>query len=120
MTDSIRLVNDADNEASSKGNVYVIADDKCLHIKYSADYDECGERNEYWGGHLAVQGDSWIEVNSVTDIELIEVLDLDGYANDSLSYTMTDSDKLKIIEIIKDFIEGNIEASPPASSYYYA
>ena len=120
MTQQIRLDNDADNSASRKGNVYVIADDKCLHIKYSADYTECGERGEYWGGHLAVQGDSWIEVNSVTDIELIEVLDLDGYEDDSLSYTMSDSDKLQIIEIIKDFIEGNIEASQPANSYYFA
>ena len=119
MTQKIRLDNDADNEASRKGNVYVIADDKCLHIKYSADYSEHGERNEYWGGVLAVQGDSWIEVNSVTDIELIEVLDLDGYEDDSLSYTMTDSDRLLIVEVIKDFVEGNIEARQPANSYYF-
>ena len=59
MSQLIRLDNDADNNASSKGNVYVIADDKCLHIKYSADYDECGERNEYWGGHLAAQGNGF-------------------------------------------------------------
>ena len=115
----IQLDNDADNSASRK-NIYVIADDKCLHIKYSADYDECGERNEYWGGVLAVQGDSWIDVNSVTDIELIEVLDSDGYEDDSLSYTMTADDRLLIAEVIKNFIEGNIEASQPANSYYFA
>ena len=121
MTDSIRLVNDADNEASSKGNVYVIADDKCLHIKYSADYDECGERNEYWGGHLAVQGSSWIEVNSVTDLNIVEIFDVE--TGDDLpldSYTMTADDRLLIVEVIKDFIEGNIEARQPANSYYYA
>lgn len=119
MAQLIRLDNDADNNASSKGNVYVIADDKCLHIEYSADYDEHGERNEYWGGHLAVQGDSWIEVNSVTDLNIVEIFDVETDDDLALdSYTMIDSDKLQIIEIITDFIEGNIEASQPANSYY--
>ena len=121
MTDIIRLDNDADNEASSKnGHAYILIGDKQVHFTYDADYDECGERNEYWGGVLAVSGSSWIEVNSVTDLKIVEVLDLDGYEDDSLSYTMSDSDKLQIIEIIKDFIEGNIEASQPANSYYFA
>ena len=120
MTHKFRLDNDADNSASSNGNVYILTGDKCLHIEYSADYDECGERNEYWGGHLAANGSSWIEVNSVTDLQVVEVLDLDGYEDESLSYTMTADDKLQIIEVIKDFIEGNIEASQPANIYYAA
>ena len=120
MTQKIRLDNDADNSASRKGNVYVIADDKCLHVRYSADYSEHGERNEYWGGHLAVQGNSWIEVNSVTDLNIVEIFDSNDNDLPLDSYTMTDSDKLQIIEIIKDFIEGNIEASQPANSYYFA
>ena len=121
MTQKIRLDNDADNSASRKGNVYVIADDKCLHIKYSADYSECGERGEYWGGVLAVSGSSWIEVDSVTDLNIVEIFDVETDDDLALdSYTMTDSDKLQIIEIITGFIEGNIEASQPANSYYYA
>ena len=120
MTDLIRLDNDADNEASRKGNVYVIADDKCLHIKYSADYSECGERGEYWGGHLAVEGDSWIEVDSVTDLKIVEIFDSNDNDLPLDSYTMTADDRLLIVEVIKDFIEGNIEARQPANSYYYA
>ena len=121
MTQQIRLDNDADNSASRRGNVYVIADDKCLHIKYSADYDEHGERGEYWGGVLAVSGSSWIEVNSVTDLNIVEIFDVETDDDLALdSYTLTDSDKLQIIEIITDFIEGNIEARQPANSYYFA
>ncbi|AAZ18837.1 hypothetical protein Psyc_0984 [Psychrobacter arcticus 273-4] len=122
MAQIIRLDNDADNEASSKnGHAYIIIDDKCVHCKYDSDYRECGERNEYWGGHLAVEGDSWIEVDSVTNLSIVEILDIE--TDDLLplgSYVMTADDTLQIIEIIKDFIEGNIEASQPANSYYAA
>lgn len=121
MTHQMRLDNDADNNASSNGNVYVLTGDKCLHIEYSADYDEHGERNEYWGGHLAYEGNSWIEVNSVSDLNIVEIFDAE--TDDDLpldSYTMTADDKLQIIEVIKDFIEGNIEARQPSNSYYAA
>lgn len=122
MAQIIRLDNDADNEASSKnGHAYIIIDSKCVHFKYNADYSEQGERNEYWGGQLAYEGDSWIEVNSVTNLSVVEIFDIE--TDDLLpldSYAMTADDKLKIIEVIKDFIEGNIEARQPANSYYAA
>lgn len=122
MAQIIRLDNDADNEASSKnGRAYIIADDKIVHFTYDADYDECGERNEYWGGQLAYEGSSWIEVNSVTNLSIAEIFDIETDDLLSLdSYTMTADDKLRIIEAIKDFIEGNIEAHQPANSYYAA
>ena len=121
MTDIIRLDNDADNEASSKnGHAYILIGGKQVHFTYDADYDECGERNEYWGGVLAVSGSSWIEVSSVTNLNIVEILDSDENELPLDSYTMTADDRLLIIEVIKDFIEGNIEASQPANSYYYA
>lgn len=122
MAQIIRLDNDADNEASSKnGHAYIIIDCICVHFKYDSDYRECGERNEYWGGHLAVEGDSWIEVNSVTNLSIVEIFDIETDDLLSLdSYVMTADDKLRIIEAIKDFIEGNIEARQPANSYYAA
>lgn len=121
MAQMIRLDNDADNEASSKnGHAYILIGDKQVHFTYDADYDECGERNEYWGGVLAVAGSSWIEVNSVTNLNIVEI----GHAEDNDlpldSYTMTADDKLQIIEVIKDYLEGNIEAPQPANSYYAA
>ena len=122
MAQIIRLDNDADNEASSKnGHAYILVDDKCVHFTYDADYDECGERNEYWGGVLAVSGSSWIEVNSVTNLSIVEIFDIE--TDDLLplhSYTITADDTLQIIKIIKDFIEGNIEARQPGNSYYAA
>ncbi len=121
MAQIIRLDNDADNEASSKnGHAYILIGDKQVHFTYDADYDECGERNEYWGGQLAVEGSSWIEVSSVANLNIVEILDSDDNELPLDSYTMTSDDKLRIIEVIKDFIEGNIEASQPANSYYYA
>ena len=122
MAQMIRLDNDADNEASSKnGHAYILIGDKCAHFTYDADYNECGERNEYWGGVLAVSGSSWIEVNSVTNLSIVEIFDIETDNDLPLdSYTMTADDKLQIIEIIKDFIEGNIEASQPANNYYAA
>lgn len=121
MTQNIRLDNDADNEASSRnGHAYVLIDDKQVHFTYDADYDEHGERNEYWGGQLAYEGSSWIEVNSVTNLNIVEILDSDDNELPIDSYVMNADDKLQIIEVIKDFIEGNIEASEPANSYYYA
>lgn len=121
MAQIIRLDNDADNEASSKnGHAYILIGDKQVHFTYDADYDECGERNEYWGGSLAVEGSSWIEVNSVTNLNIVEILDSDDNDLPLDSYTMTADDKLQIIEVIKDYLEGNIEASQPANSYYAA
>ena len=122
MAQIIRLDNDADNEASSKnGHAYILIGDKSIHFTYDAHYDECGERNEYWGGHLAYEGDSWIEVNSVTNLSIVEIFDIETDNDLPLdSYTMTADDKLQIIEVIKDFIEGNIEARKPANSYYAA
>ena len=121
MAQIIRLDNDADNEASSKnGHAYILINDKCIHFTYDADYDECGERNEYWGGILAVSGSSWIEVNSVTNLNVVEIFDAEDNELPLDSYVMTDEDKIKVIEIIKDFIEGNIETHQPANSYYYA
>lgn len=122
MAQIIRLDNDADNEASSKnGHAYIIIDDKCVHFKYDSDYSEHGERNEYWGGHLAVEGDSWIEVDSVTNLSIVEIFDIETDDLLSLdSYAMIADDKLRIIEVIKNFIEGNIEAPQPANSYYAA
>ena len=121
MAQIIRLDNDADNEASSKnGHAYILIGGKQVHFTYDADYDECGERNEYWGGQLAVSGSSWIEVSSVTNLNIVEILDSDENELPLDSYTMTADDRLLIIEIIKDFIEGNIEASQPANSYYAA
>lgn len=121
MAQNIRLDNDADNEASSKnGHAYVLIGGKQVHFTYDADYDERGERNEYWGGVLAVSGSSWIEVNSVTNLNIVEILDSDDNELPIDSYVMTADDKLQIIEAIKDFIEGNIEASQPANSYYAA
>lgn len=122
MTQNIRLDNDADSEASSKnGHAYILIDDKCVHFTYDADYDECGERNEYWGGQLAYEGSSWIEVNSVTNLSIVEIFDIE--TDDLLpldSYTITADDTLQIIKIIKDFIEGKIEARQPGNSYYAA
>lgn len=122
MAQIIRLDNDADNEASSKnGHAYIIIDCMCVHFTYDADYNECGERNEYWGGQLAYEGSSWIEVNSVTNLSIVEIFDIE--TDDLLpldSYTITADDTLQIINIIKDFIEGNIEARQPANSYYAA
>ena len=75
----------------------------------------------WWrGGVLAVSGSSWIEVNSVTNLNIIEILDSDENELPLDSYVMTADDRLLIIEVIKDFIEGNIEASQPANSYYNA
>lgn len=122
MAQIIRLDNDADNEASSKnGHAYILITDKCVHFTYDADYNECGERNEYWGGQLAYEGSSWIEVNSVTNLSTVEIFDIE--TDDLLpldSYTITADDTLQIIKIIKDFIEGKIEARQPANSYYAA
>ncbi len=54
MAQIIRLDNDADNEASSKnGHAYILIGDKQVHFTYDADYDECGERNEYWGRSIS-------------------------------------------------------------------
>lgn len=121
MAQIIRLDNDADNEASSRnGHAYILIGDKQVHLTYDADYDECGERNEYWGGSLAVEGSSWIEVNSVTNLNIVEIFDDEDNELPLDSYVMNADDKLQITEVIKDFIEGNIEASQPANSYYAA
>lgn len=121
MAQMIRLDNDADNEASSRnGHAYILIGGKQVHFTYDADYSEHGERNEYWGGQLAVEGSSWIEVNSVTNLRVIEVFDLDGWDLPFDSYELTDDDKPRVIKVIKDFIEGNVEASQPANSYYAA
>lgn len=115
----IQLDNQADNNVSSKGNAYININDLCVNITYSADYSEQGERGEYWGGDLAVEGSVWIEVDSITGLQVTEIFDIE--TDDDLpldSYTMTADDEIKIKQIIEDMICGIETETTPAYDYY--
>lgn len=102
--------------------IYVIKDGIGLEIKFDADYHEDGERGECWGGHVAIEGDSWIEVDDVRNLQITRVYDPetdDDFAIDST--VISDTDKVQIIELIKAVICDYIEPKhKPAYDHYAA
>ena len=100
-----------DTQADSDDSfIYVIKDGIGMEVEFDADYHEDGERGECWGGHLAVEGDSWIEVDDVRNLQITRVYDPetdDDFAIDST--VISDTDKVQIIELIKAVICDYIE-----------
>ncbi|MGP5535045.1 hypothetical protein ACTXMF_10710 [Psychrobacter celer] len=107
---------------SDDGCIYVIKDGIGMEVKFDADYHEDGERGEYWGGHLAVEGDSWVEIDSVSNLQITRVYDPetdDDFALGSVS--INDADKVQIIKIIEGVICDYIEPQhKPAYDHYAA
>ncbi|MGP4715310.1 hypothetical protein ACTXGL_01545 [Psychrobacter sp. T6-6] len=100
--------------------VYVIKDNIGMEIKFDADYHEDGERGECWNGQVMVDGDSWIEVDEVRNLQITRVYDPETDDDLALDSTViNDADKAQIIEIIKGVICGYIEPQhKPAYDHY--
>lgn len=117
MTQQIRLDNDADHESNA---IYVIKGDMGIKINFDADISEHGTRGECWNGQVVVDGSSWVEVDSTNNLMVDHVYDpADGYETEG-SYAITDADRPRIIELIKQVITNTVTARPAAYDYYAA
>lgn len=112
-----------DTQADSDDSfIYVIKDGIGMEVKFDADYHEDGERGEYWGGHLAVEGDSWIEVDDVRNLQITRVYDPETDDDLALgSAVITEADKPAIIELITEVVCEYIKPTKkPAYDRYFA
>lgn len=87
-------------------------------IKYKADFEENGERGEYWGGHLAVEANTWIAVNKVDILSVEAVYDIEGEELSLSSYTLSPNDEMKMMQRIEDMI-CSIETETKAGYDHY-
>lgn len=123
MLNKIKINTDEDND-------YPIANRLCLVyftinealivvIKYKADFEENGERGEYWGRHLAVEANTWIEVNKVDILSVEAIYDIEGEELPLSSYTLAPDDEMKMQQHIEDMICG-IETETKAGYDHYS
>lgn len=108
MPNKIKIDTDGDNDyavANKPRLVYFTINDALIVvIKYKADFEENGERGEYWGGHLAVEATAWIEVNKVEILNVEAVYDIEGEELPLSSYTLSPHDEMKMMQRIEDMI----------------
>nr|WP_313974074.1 hypothetical protein [uncultured Psychrobacter sp.] len=112
-----------DTQADSDDNyIYVIKDGIGLEISFDCEWREEGERGEIWGGHVAIEGDSWIEVDSVSNLQITRVYDPEtdeDLATDSA--VIGEADKPVITELIKEVVCEYIQPTKkPAYDRYFA
>ena len=112
-----------DTQADSDDDfIYVIKDGIGLEISFDCEWSENGERGEIWGGHVAIEGDSWIEVDSVSNLKV--TLAYDPETDDDLaldSVVITEADKPVIIELITEVVCEYIQPQhKPAYDHYAA
>ena len=112
-----------DRQADSDDDyIYVIKDGIGLEIKFDCEWHEEGERGEIWGGHVAIDGDSWIEVDSVSNLKVTRVYDPETDDDLALDSTeITEADKPIIIELITEVVCEYIQPQhKPAYDRYFA
>ena len=110
-----------DTQADSDDSfIYVIKDGIGLEISFDCEWHEEGERGEIWGGHVAIEGDSWIEVDSVSNLKVTRVYDPETDDDLALDSTeITEADKPRIIELITEVVCEYIQPQhKPAYDYY--
>lgn len=122
MPNKIKIDTDGDNDhpvANQPRLVYfTINEALTVVIKYKADFKENGERGEYWGGHLAVEANTWIEVNKVDILSVEAVYDIGGEELPLSSYTLSPHDEMKMLQRIEDMI-CDIETETKAGYDHY-
>ena len=110
MQNKIKIDTDGDNDypvANKPRLVYFTINEALIVvIKYKADFEENGERGEYWGGHLAVEANTWIECNKVEILDAVAVYDIEGEELPLSSYTLSPHDEMKMMQRIEDMICG--------------
>lgn len=110
MSNKIKIDTDGDNDypVANQPRLVYFTINKALTviIKYKADFEEKGERGEYWGRHLAVEANTWIEVNKVDILSVEAVYDIEGEELPLSSYTLAPDDEMKIQQRIEDMICG--------------
>lgn len=112
-----------DTQADSDDSyIYVIKDGIGLEISFDCEWEERGERGEIWGGHVAIEGDSWIEVDSVSNLQITRVYDPETDDDLTLgSAVISEADKPAIIELIKEVVCEYIQPQhKPAYDRYFA
>ncbi len=112
-----------DTQADSDDSfIYVIKDGIGLEISFDCEWSENGERGEIWGGHVAIEGDSWIEVDSVSKLQITRVYDPETDDDLALDSTeITEADKPVIIELITEVVCEYIQPQhKPAYDHYAA
>lgn len=123
-TNAVSMVvdQDADNTIAQNGLVYVVVDNfLVLGVTFSAEFQENGERGEVWGGCQAVEGDVWVEVEDVSDINVVEVYNEEWGDELPLEcFEMTDSDAEMLKNVIINLIEGVEPTTTIANDYYFA
>lgn len=122
MPNKIKIDTDGDNDypiASRSRLVYFVVNEALIvAIKYKADFEENGERGEYWGRHLAVEATTWIECNKVEILGVEAVYDIEGEELPLSSYTLSPHDEMKMMQRIEDMI-CDIETETKAGYDYY-
>lgn len=123
MSNKIKIDTDGDNDypiANRPRLVYFTINEALIVvIKYKADFEENGERGEYWGGHLAVEASTWTEVNKVDILGVVAVYDIEGEELPLSSYTLSPHDEMKMMQRIEDMICG-IETETKAGYDHYS
>ena len=123
MPNKIKIDTDGDNDypvANKPRLVYFTINEALIVvIKYKADFEENGERGEYWGRHLAVEANTWIEVNKVDILGVEAVYDIEGEELPLSSYTLAPDDEMKMQQRIEDMICG-IETETKAGYDHYS
>lgn len=123
MPNKIKIDTDGDNDypvANKPLLVYFTINEALIVvIKYKADFEENGERGEYWGGHLAVEANTWIEVNKVDILGVETVYDIEGGELPLSSYTLAPNDEMNMQQRIEDMIcDIEIETKACYSHYF--
>ena len=122
MPHSIKLDNKADHDIYASGEqsiaYFLINDVMQVGVKFTADYSENGEPNEYWGNDLAVVGDTWIEVNDISELIITAIHDLDDNELPLNSYAISCDDEMKMRQHIEDLVCGIETVTIPANRYY--
>ena len=112
-----------DTQADSDDSfIYVIKDGIGLEVRFDCEWHEEGTRGEIWGRDIAVEGDSWIEVDSVSNLKVTRVYDPETDDDLALgSAVITEEDKPVIIELTKEVVCEYIQPQhKPAYDHYAA
>ena len=122
MSNKIKIDTNGDNDYPVSNTpclvCFNINDEMIVVIKYKADFKENGERGEYWGGYLAVEATTWIEVDSIDVIDVVVVYDIEGEELPLSSYTLAPNDQMKMKQHIEDMI-CSIETETKAGYDHY-
>ena len=112
-----------DTQADSDDSfIYVIKDGIGLEISFDCEWHEDGTRGECWNGLVMVDGKSWIEVDSVSNLQITRAYDPETDDDLALgSAVITEADKPIIIELIKKVVCEYIQPQhKPAYDRYFA